>query len=29
LDGTWTVPQLDGMLLPEVCSVGSGPAKAV
>jgi hypothetical protein len=29
LDGTWTVPQLDGMLLPEVCSVGSGPARAV
>jgi hypothetical protein len=29
LDGTWTVPQLDGVLLPEKCSLGSGPAKAV
>ena len=29
LDGTWTIPQLDGVLLPEKCSIGSGPAKAV
>lgn len=28
LDGTWTVPQLDGMLMPEKCSIGSGPTKA-
>lgn len=28
LDGTWTVPGLDGVLLPEKCTVGKGPAKA-
>ena len=28
LDGTWTIPQLDGAISPEVCTVGSGPAKA-
>ena len=28
LDGSWTVPQLDGMLMPEKCSIGSGPTKA-
>lgn len=29
LDGSWTVRQLDGMLMPEKCSIGSGPTKAV
>lgn len=29
LDGTWTLPQLEGLVMPEQCSPGSGPAKAV